>query len=149
VALRAARLIADGLGEDAERLALGALLAGFASGNAGIALHHAVCQTIVRVAGTPHAETNAVVLPHSARFLAGRAPEPMGAFARALGGDDAAERIAPLSALSGATRLSELGVSAEQLDEVIEEAEGHRGLALTPGGAPSDAELRNLLEAAL
>jgi maleylacetate reductase len=148
VALRAAALIGSALGEDAERLALGAVLAGIASGNAGIAVHHAVCQTIVRVAGTPHAETNAVILPHTARFMAPRAPGPLAEFARALGGDDAAERIAPLSALCGVTRLSELGVGSEQLNEVIEAVAGHRGLALTPGGAPSPDELRSLLEAA-
>ena len=152
VALRAAGLIAAGLGEDGERLALGALLAGIASGNAGIAFHHAVCQTIVRAAGTPHAETNAVMLPHSARFAARRAPEALAELARALGGrdaGDAADRIAPLSALCGVTRLSELGVAAEQLDEVLEAVADHRGLALTPGGAPSPDELRALLEAAL
>ena len=55
-ALRAAALIARGLdrsGPDRTALALGALLAGYASGVAGFAVHHAVCQTIVRVAGTP------------------------------------------------------------------------------------------------
>ena len=45
---------------------------------AGFAVHHAVCQTIVRVAGTPHAQTNAVMLPHSARLMAGRAPAALG-----------------------------------------------------------------------
>ena len=73
-ALRAAELIADGApGDPAGRgAALGALLAGYASARTGIAVHHAVCQTIVRTAGTPHAETNAVMLPHSAGLMAGR-----------------------------------------------------------------------------
>ena len=118
-------------------------LAGFASGEAGIAVHHAVCQTIVRMAGTPHAETNAVMLPHTARFAAGRAPAALERFARAMGGEDAAERIAPLSALCGVTRLSELGVAAEQLSEVAEAAAAHPALAATPGGAPSPEELRD------
>jgi alcohol dehydrogenase class IV len=76
-ALRAAELIAAGVEADPpgrEEIALGALLAGYASGATGIAVHHAVCQTIVRTVGTPHAETNAVVLPHSARLVARRAP---------------------------------------------------------------------------
>jgi len=148
VALRGAGLIADGLGEDEERLALGAVLAGVASGNAGIAFHHAICQTIVRAAGTPHAETNAVMLPHSARFVTPRAPAAMAQLARSLGAGDAAERIAPLSALCGATRLSELGAEREQLDGIASEAADHRGMALTPGGAPSRQELLGLLEAA-
>ena len=154
VALRAAALIASGLGESEERLALGGLLAAHASGRAGIAVHHALCQTIVRTAGTSHAETNAVVLPHSARMMAARAPEQMGDLAAALGasGDDpaaAADAIAPLSALSGYNRLSELGVGSEQLNEVVNGVQGHRGLAATPGGPPSPADLLALLEAAL
>ena len=88
------------------------------------------------------------MLPHSARFAASRAPGVLAELARALGGDDAAERIAPLSALCGVTRLSELGVEREQLEEIASEAAGHRGLPLTPGGAPSRDELLDLLQAA-
>ncbi|MDP9134366.1 MAG: iron-containing alcohol dehydrogenase, partial [Actinomycetota bacterium] len=59
---------------DREAVALGALLGGYAVGTTGFAVHHAICQTLVRTAGLSHAETNAVVLPHSAAFMAGRAP---------------------------------------------------------------------------
>ncbi len=90
----------------ATRLALGAVLAGYASGAAGIAMHHAICQSIVRVAGTPHAETNAVMLPHSARFMAGRAPEALARLAVALGDpqaepDQAAELLSELAGALG------------------------------------------------
>ncbi|MGH2847536.1 MAG: iron-containing alcohol dehydrogenase, partial [Thermoleophilaceae bacterium] len=112
-ALRAATLLAEGVTREPperERLALGALLAGWAIGSAGSAFHHALCQTIVRSAGTPHAETNAVVLPHSARLMAGRAPGAMSELARALGdasGDPeaAGPHIARLAARCGHTRL--------------------------------------------
>ena len=63
VALRAATELSAGASADPpdrEALALGALLAGYVSGSTGIAVHHAVCQTLVRETGTPHAETNAV-----------------------------------------------------------------------------------------
>jgi alcohol dehydrogenase class IV len=149
VALRAAALIGSGLGEDGERLALGGLLAGIASGNAGIAFHHAVCQTVVRVAGSPHAETNAVVLPHSARFAAPRAPEALASLAEALRTGDAPGRLAELTALCGSTHLADLGVAEEHLPQVVEALGDHRGLALTPGGRPSDDELLALLRAAL
>ena len=43
-------------------------------GTPGLAVHHAVCQTIVRTCGTPHAQTNAVMLPHSVRLMSRRAP---------------------------------------------------------------------------
>ncbi len=155
-ALRAAGLLAEGVTRDPPgraELALGALLAGWASGSTGIAFHHAVCQTIVRTAGSPHAETNAVVLPHSARLMSGRAPGPMSELARALGdgsGDPeaAAGDIARLAARCGHTRLATLGVSEEQLPAVVSAAAAHPALANTPD-PPGESELLELLRAAL
>src|SRR5205823_4226021 len=60
-ALRGAELIAAG-----DR-ALGSLLCAYAVDSAGYAVHHVLCQTTVRVAGTGHAETNAAVLPQTLR----------------------------------------------------------------------------------
>ena len=134
-------------------MALAGVLAGWAVGTAGLALHHALCQTLVRVLGTPHAETNAVMLPHSVAFMARRVPEPVGKLARALGAQDgdpaaAADRVAALAALAGPTTLGELGVSGEDLDAVVAAALEHRGVQATPGGA-SEHDLRELLAAAL
>ena len=155
-ALRGAELIGSGLRADPiarDGLALGALLAGFASASTGIAIHHATCQTIVRTAGTPHAETNAVMLPHFAGLMAGRAPAQLGAFARALGAPAAdpaaaAELVAALTARSGKTRLSELGVQEEQLPPVAAAVVEHPLYASTPE-PPSERELLGLLRAAL
>jgi len=154
-ALRAAALLNQSAGAGAgppgrEALALGALLAGYASGSTGIAVHHAVCQTVVRTAGSPHAETNAVMLPHTARLMAHRAPGPMGELARVLGnsaGDPeaAAERLAPLAARCGHTRLSTLGVTEEQLPAIVSLASEHPLLANTPQ-APRERELLTLLQ---
>jgi maleylacetate reductase len=156
-ALRAAELIAHGLGlsgDDPDRgaVALGSVLAAFAIGSTGFAVHHAVCQTIVRVAGTPHAQTNAVMLPHFVRMMEDRAPEAIGKLAAAVdagkGSDSAAARIAALSARSGVTRLGELGVRSEDLDAVVAAAIQHPALGNTPG-PPTEHELRRVLEAAL
>ena len=155
-ALRAAALLADGVTREPpgrEDLALGALLAGWASGSTGIAVHHALCQTVVRTAGSPHAETNAVILPHSARLMAGRAPGPMSELAGALGdgaGDPeaAAGDIARIAARSGHTRLSTLGVTEEHLPAAASAAVSHPAAALTPD-PPGEAELLELLRAAL
>jgi maleylacetate reductase len=155
-ALRAAELIARHLPEaepDRPRLALGALLAGYASGAAGLAVHHAVCQTIVRVAGSPHAETNAVMLPQIAALMASRAPEAMARLARALGDpneapEGAAGLLSKLAARSGHTRLSTLGVEEEHLPKIASAAREHRGLAMTPD-APAEDELGAVLRAAL
>jgi maleylacetate reductase len=155
-ALRAAALIADGVTREPpgrEDLALGALLAGWASGSTGIAFHHAVCQTVVRTAGSAHAETNAVILPHSARLMAGRAPGPMSELAGALGdgaGDPeaAAGDIARIAARSGHTRLATLGVTEEHLPAAASAAVSHPALARTPD-PPGEPELLELLRAAL
>jgi len=138
-ALRAAGLLAT---DDRESLALGALLAGYASGCTGIAVHHALCQTLVREAGTPHAETNAVMLPHSARLMEGRAPEAVGAFREALPVD-----LAALAARSGHTRLGSLGVREQQLPGVAETVAAHPYTANTPD-PPRPEELLAVLRRA-
>ena len=155
-ALRGAALIAAGLSaEPIERddVALGALLAGYASASTGIALHHAVCQTLVRTAGSPHAETNAVMLPHSARLMAARAPAALGRLAGALGDqaerpEAAAGRIADLSARCGHTGLGSLGVTDEHLPRAAAAAVEHPAYANTPH-APAESELLAFLRTAV
>jgi len=146
-ALRAAALIAEGLRtEDPEReaLALGALLAGYAVGLTGLAVHHAVCQTIVRVCGTPHAQTNAVMLPHFVRFMEPRAPREMGLLREALGGD-----VAPLSARAGVARLGELGVTEGDLPRIMGGVAQRGDIAANTPGAPSADDLRAVIAAAI
>lgn len=156
-ALRAAGLFARGLPADppsADDLALAALLAGWAVGTTGFAIHHALCQTIVRIAGTLHAETNAVMLPRSVAFMALRAPAAIGALARALGVPDpaqasaAAPRVAQLAALAGPRTLRELGLGEGDLGPIVAAASQHPGLTATPGGV-TERDLRGLLDAAL
>jgi alcohol dehydrogenase class IV len=148
-ALRAAELIAGALagdGEpDREALALGALLAGYASGATGYAVHHVVCQTIVRVGGTPHAETNATMLPHSIRLMRDRAPGEIEAVERALGGADGADRLAARAGVDG---LSGLGFDAARIGDVVEAVLPRPELQNTPS-PPDEAELRAFVEGAL
>lgn len=155
-ALRGAELIAAGVEEPEagrEAIALGAVLCAWALDGAGLGLHHALCQTTVRVLGTPHAETNAVVLPHVLRYVAPHAPTELGRLAAALGAEEAeARRAAPrtveLSARAGVTRLSDLGVERSQLDRVVEAVSRRPELATTPGH-PGDDEVRAVLLEAL
>jgi alcohol dehydrogenase class IV len=156
-ALRAAALIGVGLGRrdpDRDELALGALLAAYAIGGSGFSLHHPACQTLVAVVGTPHAATNAAMLPHCVRFLATRAPQAIGRLAAALGAPRpdpslAADRVAALAARGEATGLAQLGVEPGQLDAVVEGLERRPEVAGTPGGRPTAAELHALLTAAM
>ena len=156
-ALRAAALLARGLGspdETAARadLALGAILAGYAVGAAGFALHHVVGQTLVRVTGAAHARAYAVLLPHTLRAMVPRARAQLALLAEALGAERRAEaapdRVAALAALSGATTLSELGVRPDQVNSIVEAILERPDLANTPD-PPDAAELHRLIEAAL
>jgi alcohol dehydrogenase class IV len=145
-ALRGARLIASGLdgeGEpDRQALALGALLAGYASGQTGYAVHHVVCQTIVRVGGTPHAQTNATMLPHSVRLMRDRAPEEMRRLDEALGDPSRLARRAEV------TGLRALGFDEALVGDVVDAVLPRPELANTPS-PPDEAELRAFVEGAL
>jgi maleylacetate reductase len=146
-ALRAATLIAEGLeGDEPDRtaLALGALLAGYAVGLTGFAVHHAVCQTIVRVAGTPHAQTNSVMLPHFVRFMEPRAPREIEMLGEALGCD-----VEALAARAGVSRLGELGVTEADLPRIMDGVAQRGDIAANTPGAPSGEEIREVLERAL
>ena len=89
-ALRGAELIASALDQppgerDRGGLALGSILCAYALDSTGFALHHVVCQTLVRMVGTPHADTNATMLPRTMDAMRGRAPEEIASLAHALG----------------------------------------------------------------
>jgi maleylacetate reductase len=156
-ALRGAKLLARSLPleePDREAVALAALLCSYAVGTTGFAVHHALCQTIVRVCGTPHAETNAVMLPHTVSFMAHRAAGPVGRFALALGdaGADpvnAAGRVARLTAETGVEGLAQLGVNASSIAKVAQAACAHPAMGSTPGGPPGEEDLVALLRAGL
>jgi maleylacetate reductase len=146
-ALRGAELIAEGLepeGPDRTALALGAVLAGYAVGLTGFAVHHAVCQTIVRVCGTPHSQTNAVMLPHFVRFMEPRAPREIDLLRQALPVD-----VASLAARAGVSTLGQLGVTEADLPGIMEGIAQRGDIAANTPGAPSDNELRAVIERAL
>jgi maleylacetate reductase len=156
-ALRATELLGRELPQerpDRAEVALGALLGGYAVGATGFAVHHALCQTIVRVAGLPHAQTNAVMLPHTVDLMAHRAPGPVGRFAGALGDPsgepvNACGRVARLTAETGVGGLSELGLDDASVAEIARATTAHPALGNTPGGPPSEDELAGLVRAAL
>jgi maleylacetate reductase len=151
-ALRAAELIAraldaDRADRDRSELALGALLAGSAVDRAGIALHHVLGQTLVRVLGTPHAETYAALLPATMAAMRERAPEQIAALAAALGSDpeDISDRIRELA---GGRRLGELGADRDRIDEVVDGAVARPELFQMTPGELDRAELETILLAA-
>jgi len=151
-ALRGARLIAASLDEarDARNraaLALGSLLCAYAIDSAAFGLHHVICQTLVRICGAPHAETNAAILPRAMAFMVPRAPEQLAALAEALGVD--APEIEPrILELGGSPKgLGELGADRSKLDQAIDSMLQRPELAFTPE-PPARADLERLVESA-
>jgi alcohol dehydrogenase class IV len=146
----AARLLVGAFaGEEPDRdaLALGALLAGYALDSCGYGLHHVLAQTLVRRGMAGHGHANAVLLPHTIPALARRFPERHAALAAALG-EDPAGAAARVCALTGVTRLRELGIGADALEACVETAAARPQLDATPPRAAPE-ELRELYGAAL
>lgn len=148
-ALEGARLLVGGLvGQQPDRdaLALGALLAGYAVGEAAFGLHHVMAQTVVRVTAIGHGPANAILLPHTLPALARRFSERMERFGQAVGGEPSAVAAA-MTARTGAQRLRDHGVEREELGACADAAAEREQLALTP--PPADRqELLELYEAA-
>lgn len=151
-ALRGAELIASALdaepaARDRADLALGSILCGYAIDSGGFAIHHVVCQTLVRVCGSPHAGTNAAILPRAMAFMSSRAPKELQLLATAIGTDlDGIEaRILQLG--GNPPGLGELGADRDKLDQALDEMLSRPELAFTPEG-PTRSDLERLIEAA-
>lgn len=151
-ALKGARLIGTSLDagdeRDASDLALGSLLSANALDLAGLALHHVLSQTTVRVLGTPHAETNAALLPVTMEEMTGRAPEEMSQLADALGTEP--ERIRErIDALGGGRRhMGELGAEPARKGEAVKAAMARGELERMTPGEVTAADVERLLDAA-
>jgi len=129
---------ADGSDEpDREALALAALLSGYTIDQTGLALHHVLCQTVVRLAGGAHGPTNAAMLPHTIEALRRRDPTTV----------DAGEIARDLARRAGAERLRDIDVDGSKLEDCVEAAAQRPQLALTPPPADAD-EIRALYRAA-
>ncbi len=151
-ALRGAGLIAASLDQEpAERdrsaLAQGAILCGYAIDSGAFAIHHVVCQTLVRVCGSPHAETNAAILPRAMAFMAPRAPEEIEQLAAALGTDPSEIEPRILDLGGDPPGLGEAGADRSKLDRAIESVLARPELAFTPE-PPTREELQELVERA-
>lgn len=150
-ALRGADLIGRSLDlapdqRDRSDLAMGSLLCGYAIDSAGLGLHHVICQTLVRICDTPHAETNAAILPHALGLLADRAADPYERLATALN-TDLAGLPARVEELGRPQPLGELGGDESKLDEAIEAMLQRPELAHVPGPLRGD-ELEELVRSA-
>lgn len=151
-ALRGAELIAAALDEErGERnraaLAQGALLGAYAIDSAAFGMHHVICQTLVRICGTPHAETNAAILPHALAYMAPRVPDGLADLAAALSTEP--ERIEDrVRQLGGNPHgLGQLGADRSKLDRALDSMLLRPELAFTPE-PPGRDDLAKLIDRA-
>ncbi|MBS1878384.1 MAG: iron-containing alcohol dehydrogenase [Actinobacteria bacterium] len=146
----AATLAAAWTGEaepDRPRLALGALLAGWAIDRSGLGPHHALAQTAARTAGLPHGEANASLLPETLRSVRRRRPEQLEALDALVGVELEllAERLRRISRGDDGGP----GAVADEalLERLVEAAAVRPELGRTPP-APDRAEIRQIFAAA-
>ena len=150
-ALHGAGLIAGALDSppgdrDRSALALGSVLCGYAIDSGLFGLHHVICQTLVRVCGSPHAETNAAILPRAVEALLPRVPDQMGELATAIGTDPAGlgTRLEELGRPQG---LGAAGADRRRIEEALDGIEQRPELRFTPE-VPGREELRGIIESA-
>jgi len=131
---------------DRDRLALAALLSGYAIDAAWYGLHHVCSQTLVRVGGAGHGPANAAMLPVTAAALRRRFPEALAAQDDATG-QPLEELALGLRSRAGLDGVRSTGVERARLAQCAGAAAGRAELDLTPP-RPDEAELLELYEAA-
>lgn len=151
-ALRGAELIATALDQEREErdtalLAQGAILSGYAIDSGSFAMHHVICQTLVRICGTPHAETNATILPLVLAFMLPRAPDGLEPLATALGTEPAEIELRTRGLGGNPAGLGDLGGARGTLDQALESMLLRPELAFTPE-PPTRDDLELLVESA-
>ena len=99
----------------------GAWLCGTVLGQSGMALHHKLCHVLGGSLNLSHADTHAVMLPHTLAYNAPAAPEAMRRIARAIGRPEASVGLHELAnALGAPTALRDLGVAAADLERITD-----------------------------
>jgi maleylacetate reductase len=127
----------------------GAVLGGRCLQNASMGVHHGLSQMIGGRTGIAHGLANAIVLPHAVRFNADAVPDEVRRIGEAIGApDDPAGAIADLVERLGLpSRLSDVGVGADDLDAIARMAPGNRNVAGNPRPV-GEQDARAILEAA-
>jgi alcohol dehydrogenase class IV len=131
---------------DREAVALGALLAGWSVDLSGLGPHHALAQTVVRIASLTHAHANAALLPHTVSAFRRRAPERLARVDRDLESplEDLTENLRRRAGVAG---LGRIGGDRELLGRTVETAAGRAELERVPP-AMSPEEIKAIYLAA-
>jgi maleylacetate reductase len=94
----------------------GAWLCGTVLGAVGMALHHKICHTLGGAFDTPHAETHAIMLPHTAAFNAVAAREELAPAAALFGGSIGGGLWDFARAIGAPSSLKDLGLTEVDVD---------------------------------
>jgi maleylacetate reductase len=120
------------------RLFEGAMRAAWALADTGLALGHAMAQALGGRYGFPHGALNAICLPAAMRFNEPVIGGALDVLREAMATDDPIAKVEELAALTGFTRLRDLGVPQEDLDTVAEATAVRPGTRANP--RPASAE---------
>jgi alcohol dehydrogenase class IV len=126
----------------------GAALGGRCLQNASMGVHHGLSQLLGGRTGLSHGLANALVLAEAVRYNADTVPKAVARIATALGAEDgdAAAAIERLRERLGLpARLSDVGVTDDDLDAVARMAEGNGNVRNNPRPV-TEADARQLLE---
>jgi maleylacetate reductase len=95
----------------------GAWLCGTVLGTVGMALHHKICHTLGGTFDTPHADTHAIMLPHTAGFNAAAVPELLAPVAEIFGGSVGGGLWDFAKSIGAPMALRDLGLTEADLDK--------------------------------
>ena len=131
----------------------GSWLAGWVLDNAPMGAHHGLCHGLGGRTGIPHGVANSIMLAHVMRFNAptvgaelARIGEAIGAEPDALAAADAVDRLRESLGLPG--RLSEVGVSEDELSGLAEAAMNSGAVQANPRRLESPAVAEAIYRAA-
>jgi maleylacetate reductase len=106
--------------EARERALYGAWLCGTVLGQVAMSLHHKICHTLGGSFDTPHAETHAVMLPHTAGFNATAAGDLLRPVSDIFGGSPGAALYDFAQSVGAPMRLKDFGLTEADLDRAAE-----------------------------
>ncbi len=98
----------------------GSWLCGTVLGAVGMALHHKLCHTLGGSFGLPHAETHAIMLPHTAAYNAQAAADVLSPAAELFGGELGGGLYDFVKLLDAPLSLKELGLAETDLDRTAD-----------------------------
>lgn len=117
------RIVADPVDKDARGEALyGSWLCGTVLGAVAMSLHHKLCHTLGGGFDTPHAETHAILLPHTAAYNAPAASSELARATDLFGGNLGSGLFDFAKSIGAPLALRDLGLSLEDLTKAADMA---------------------------